>query len=297
MPPDVSVCLVTLNTRDYLRQCLVSLFENTHVELEVFVVDNASSDGTVEMLRQEFPGVQVIRNSANLGYTHPNNQALRRANGRYLMLLNPDTILHKGSVDALVAFMDGQPQAGICGPKILNSDGTFQEVCRRGVARPWNTISYFLRLHRLFPGDPRFGGYLLTHLDEDQTAEVDGLSGACMLIRREVVNQIGYLDEDYFAYQEDADYCFRAQAAGWKVMYYPAARVTHFGGKGGTRVQPYRSIYEWHRSYWLFYRKNLAQDYFFLFNGLYYALMGVKLLFSLGVNLFRREKFAGPRRG
>lgn len=117
-----------------------------------------------------------------------------------------------------------------------------------------------------------------------------------MLIRRQVVDQIGYLDERFFAYQEDADYCFQARRAGWQVYYLPTAQVTHFGGEGGSRVQPYRSIYAWHRSYWLYYRKNLASDYFFLFNWAFYLAMLVKLLLALLANLFRPVKTAGRQR-
>ncbi len=118
-----------------------------------------------------------------------------------------------------------------------------------------------------------------------------------MLIRREVVEKIGYMDERFFAYQEDADYCFQAQRAGWQIYYHPAAQIIHFGGQGGSRFQPYRSIFAWHRSYYLYYRKNLAKDYFFLFNWIYYVLMALKLGLSLLRNLLRKEKHAGPRRG
>jgi GT2 family glycosyltransferase len=141
------------------------------------------------------------------------------------------------------------------------------------------------------------GEYLMTYMDEDETHPAASLSGSCMLIRREVIDQIGYLDERFFAYQEDADYCFRAREAGWEVYYVPAAQIVHFGGQGGSRVHPYRSIIEWHKSYYRYYRKHLAQDYFFLFNGLYYAAMGLKLGLALLVNFLRKEKFAGPRRG
>ena len=117
-----------------------------------------------------------------------------------------------------------------------------------------------------------------------------------MLIRRQVIEGVGLFDERFFAYQEDADYCFQVNQAGWKVVYLPAAHIIHFGGQGGSRVQPFRSILAWHRSYYLYYRKNLAKDYFFLFNWFYYFLMGLKLVFALLANLFRSEKYAGPRR-
>jgi GT2 family glycosyltransferase len=148
----------------------------------------------------------------------------------------------------------------------------------------------------LFPKSKVFGGYLLNYLDENETHAVDGVSGSCMLIRRQLIDQIGYFDERFFAYQEDADYSFQAQKAGWKIVYLPKAQIIHFGGQGGSRVQPYRSIYEWHRSYYLYYRKNLAKDYLFLFNWFYYLLMGLKLVLSLIVNAIRTDKYAGPRR-
>lgn len=294
----ISVCIVSLNAREYLRDCLHSLQKNsTGLELEIIVVDNASTDRTQGMLATEFPQVILIQNPANLGFTRPTNQAMRRGTGSYFLWLNPDTVVHQDAIHRMAAFMEAHPEAGICGPKILNRDGTLQAACRRGVARPWNTISYFLGLHLLFPKSRRFGGYLLNYLDENETAEVDGVSGSCMLVRRTMAEQIGYLDERYFAYQEDADFCFQAKKAGWKVYYFPEAQITHFGGLGGSRAQPYKSIYEWHRSYWMYYRKNLAADYFFLFNWLYYGAMALKLAVTLLANFLRAEKYAGPRRG
>ena len=213
-----------------------------------------------------------------------------------MLLLNPDTIVLPGAINELVAYVESNPDVGICGPKVLNRDGSLQKACRRGVSRPWAAFSYFSGLSSLFPHSKFFGGYLLNYLAEDETQEVDGISGSCMLIRRQVSEQIGYLDERFFAYQEDADYCFQAKKSGWKVVYLPTAEVIHFGGQGGSRVQPYRSTYEWHRSYYLYYRKNLARDYFFLFNWFYYLLMGLKLIFALTANALRTNKFAGPRR-
>ncbi|GAB4495025.1 MAG: hypothetical protein OHK0052_01510 [Anaerolineales bacterium] len=293
----LSICIVSLNARDYLRACIHSI--ETHPPAsprEIIVVDNGSTDGTREMLAAEFPQIQVIRNDENLGYTRPNNQAMRIAKGD-ILLLNPDTLVHPGAFDTLLRFLEQHPQVGICGPKILNRDGTLQKPCRRGVSRPWAVFSYFSGLATLFPKNPLFTGYLLTHLPEDEIAQVDGVSGACMLIRRAVYDQIGGFDERFFAYQEDADYCFQAQKAGWQVFYVPQAQVTHYGGMGGSRTQPYRSIIEWHRSYYLYYRKNLAHEYFFVFNWFYYSLMLFKLVLSLLTNSLRRTRYAGPRRG
>lgn len=295
--PKLSICIVTFQAGNYLRECLRSIYTNPpEGDFEILVVDNNSTDGTLEMLSTEFADVRVIRNPANLGFTAPMNQALRQAIGHYLLLLNPDTRIHPEAFNRLISFMETHPQVGICGPKVLNTDGSLQEPCRRGESRPWAVLSYFLGLNRLFPHSKLFGGYLMNFMDEDQTHAVAGVSGSCMLVRREVIAQIGYLDERFFAYQEDADYCFRARQAGWQVYYVPEAHVTHYGGQGGSRVQPYRAIFEWHRSYWLYYRKNLAADYFFLFNWLYYLAMAVKLALALLSNLLRSEKQAGRQK-
>lgn len=293
----LSVCVLTYQARKWLQECLESLYQNTSLSpIEIIVVDNGSTDGVRDMLEVEFPKVKFIGNDCNLGYTKSMNQALRKTEGQYLVQLNPDTLILPKALDRLVNFMDEHPQAGICGPKVLNPDESFQKQCRRGEPRPLAIISYFFKLSKLFPNDKRFGEYLLEYEDEDQTLEVAAVSGSCMLIRREVIDQIGYLDEDFFAYQEDTDYCTRARKAGWKVFYVPDSQIIHYGGRGGSRVQPFRSIIEWHRSYLVYYRKHLARDYFFLFNWFYYFIMSLKLAISLTINLFRQERYAGPKR-
>jgi GT2 family glycosyltransferase len=318
---DLSICIVTLNASAYLRNCLRSISDQfsrlnwvdaepitstqpvdlpvpnqARLDYELIIVDNGSSDDTVPMLHSEYPAARLILNGKNDGFARPLNLALHQAQGKYLLVLNPDTIILPGAITELVQYMESHPKAGICGPKVLNRDGSLQKACRRGVSRPWAAFSYFSGLSSLFPHSKCFGGYLLNYLDENTTHEVDGVSGSCMLISRYLVEQIGFFDEIFFAYQEDADYCFQAQKAGWKIIYLPTAQIIHFGGQGGSRVQPYRSIYEWHRSYYLYYRKNLSRDYFFLFNWIYYFLMGLKLVLSLAANAFRSDKFAGPRR-
>ena len=296
--PEISICIVTYKARDYLRECLRSIEDNTlRVQYEVIVVDNGSQDGTIEFLEEEYPTVGIVRNEVNAGFTRPMNQALKISSGRYLLQLNPDTEVLPDALDKLVAFMDEHPEVGICGPKVLNRDQTLQKSCRRGESRPWAVLSHFLGLAKLFPDKKIFGEYQLTYIDEEEVHQVAGVAGSCMLIRRDVINHIGYLDERFFAYQEDADFCFRARETGWKIYYYPKAQIIHYGGQGGSRVHPYRSIYEWHRSYWLYYRKNLAKDYFFLFNWFYYTIMLIKLVITLFVSAIRSEKFAGPRRG
>lgn len=293
----LSICIVSYKASALLKECLSSIYQNQPaVPFEVIVVDNHSDDGTLEMLRSCFPQVKALELPANQGYTRPMNDALKAANGRYLVQLNPDTLILPGALERLVSFMDSHPEAGICTPKVLNRDGTLQKQCRRSAARPWDAFTYFSGLAKRYPRSRRFAGYLMTYLDENEINEVEAVSGSCMVIRREVIDDIGYLDELFFAYQEDADFCFRARQAGWRIYYVPDAQIIHYGGQGGSKVEVYRSIYEWHRSYYLYYRKHLARDYFFLFNWLYYALMGIKLGLTIAVTMLRKEKYAGTRK-
>jgi GT2 family glycosyltransferase len=297
-PITLSICLVGINARDYLKACLECIRASHFKEApQVIYVDNGSTDDSLAMLSAEFPEVQQIRNDHNTGYTFPNNQAIRQSQGEYVLLLNADTVFPPETLPGLLEFMQTHPEVGVCGPKLLNRDGSFQLHCKRGEARPLEVIAYFSGLSRMFPQNPVLGGYLQTHLDENVTQPVPAISGACMLIRRKVIDVIGGLDEDYFAYQEDTDFCVRARKAGWKVFYVPTVQMTHFGGQSGSRVQPFHAIYTWHRSYFIYYRKHLARDYFFLFNWFYYGLMAGKLLLALLTNLVRKERFPGPRRG
>jgi GT2 family glycosyltransferase len=292
----LSICIVTYQSKIVLKDCLRSIFENTNLKFEVIVVDNGSTDNVIQMLEDEFPLVHITRNEKNEGYTIPMNQAMRKAQGQFLLQINPDTIVLPESLDKLVSFMKENPNIGICGPKVLNADLTLQRQCRRGEPTPWAVITYFLGLWKLFPKSKIFGQYLLNYIDEDIIHTVDGVSGSCMLIRREVIDHIGYLDERFFAYQEDADFCYRARQAGWKIYYMPEAEIIHFGGIGGSRVEPYRSIIAWHKSYFLYYQKNLANRYLFLINWIFYLLMLMKLLTTLLINSMRKEKIAGPPR-
>ena len=294
---DLGICILTLKSKEKVLACLTSLFKNTHeIDLDVIVVDNHSQDGTVEAIRSQFPNVRLLVNEANLGYSKAVNQGLKALDARYYVLLNPDTIVLDQAFNHLVKFMDENPEVGICSPKVLNRDGSVQYQARRGEARPWHVVSYFLGLPRLFPKDPRFSGYLLTHLDNDKVTEVHGVSGSCMMIRKTVIDQVGYLDERYFAYQEDADYCFQARLAGWKIYYVPQAEVIHYGGQGGSSINPYFSSYHWHRSYFLYYQKNLAKDYPFWFHPFYYLAMLLKLLIALIGLIFGKEKVVGTRK-
>lgn len=278
----VSVCIVTLNASKYLHHCLTLLEQSQDAEIEqIIVVDNRSNDNTVKMIHEKHSSVILIQNNRNEGYTIPMNRAMKEADGEYLLILNPDAFVKPKAVAALANFLDLHPEVGIAGPKVLNVDGTFQKSCRRGVARPWNVISYFTGLAERFPDNSKYTGYHLSHLDENILNEVDGVSGSCMMIRRNLIDKIDCFDERFFAYQEDSDYCFRAKAAGWKIYYVPEAEVIHDAGRGGSAAYKYRSLFEWHRSYYLLYKKHFSADYFPLVNGLFYSAMLGKLLMKV----------------
>lgn len=295
---DISFVIVSLNTGEYLRNCLESLITSLDqsLQFEIIVVDNGSSDSTIEMLNKNFPQINLIKNETNLGYTKAMNMGLEISQGNYLVQLNPDVIIYPETFQKILSYLNQNTDVGICTPKVINSDGTLQKQCHRSFARPWDVITYFLGLDRLFPNSRLFGRYLLTYLPEDAISDVDAVSGSCMIIRKEVIRDIGILDERFFAYQEDTDFCFRAKKKHWRVIYFPGAVVKHFGGKGGSLEQPFKAIFAWHKSYFLYYKKHLAAEYFFLINWFMYFAMGIKLFLAYIRFLLITEKVIGSKK-
>lgn len=295
---DLSINIVTFNSLEPLKSCIESLIFSigTELDYEIIIIDNASADGTLQYVELNYPQVFLIKNKTNLGYTKAMNQGLHASKGNYLVQLNPDVIVNPKTFQMLVKWMDENRDVGISIPKVLNQDGSLQKQCRRSFARPLEVISYFLKLDRIFPNHRVIGNYVKSYLPEDEISEVDAVSGSCMMIRREVIDEIGFLDERFFAYQEDTDFCFRAKKTGWKVFYLPFAQVVHLGGRGGSGSNFLKGIYEWHRSYFLYYRKNLAQDYFILVNWFMYLMVGVKLFFAMIGALFAKEKIVGTKK-
>ena len=286
---DVTICIPTRQARQLLCACLQSLASQpADLACEVIVVDNNSRDGTVEMIRQEFPAVKLICNDHNAGFTRPANQALRLARGRYALLLNSDTEVPAGAIARLVKFADTHPEAGICGPRVVFPDGTLQKQCRRNFGTPWSAFCYQIGLGRLFPGSRLFDSYLASTAIENRTHPVAAVSGSCMLIRKELMDAIGLLDETYFAYWEDSDYCYRAYEAGWKVFYVHESEIVHHSGKGGSHVEPFRTAYHWHRSHFIFYRKYLSRHHFFLVNLIYYLMILLRLAFKLFLTALKK---------
>lgn len=287
---DLSICILTLNARGYLEGCLRSIVAHTRgLTYEILVADNGSSDDTLELLASDFPQVKVMPMGSNLGFTKPVNHMLRAAVGDFLLVLNPDTYLEEDCFGPQLQFLRTHEDVGISIPKVLNADGTLQRQSRRGEGRMIEALGYHLKLNKLFPKHKGLNGYLMPWLGEDEIGEVKAVSGSCMFISRRCWEAVGDFDEKIFAYQEDSDYCLRARKLGWKVMYVPISRITHFGGQGGSGAQPARTIREWHRSYFYYYRKHFAKDTFFLVNWLFYLMMGGRYLLASASNLLKRK--------
>ena len=250
-PVDVSVVIVTYNVREFLEQALESVQRaSAGLTVETWVVDNDSADGTADMVRTRFPDVHLIANEENIGFARANNQALREAEGRYALVLNPDTILQEDTLRELVGFMDARPDTGAAGCRILNPDGTFAPESRRAFPTPAVAFFRLTGLSRLLPHSPTFGRYNLTYLPQDEVCEVDALSGSCMMVRREAIlddaasgdgappeasgaerGAAGLFDEAFFMYGEDLDWCYRIQQAGWAIRYTPATQIVHYKGE------------------------------------------------------------------
>jgi GT2 family glycosyltransferase len=228
MPPDLTVSVISADNLELLLPCLHSIFESTHrVSLEVYLVDNASTDGTAAAVQAAFPQVHILRNEARLGFSTNNNLVLRRGHGRYLMLLNDDTLVLDGALDRLVEFLDGHPQAGAAGSFLLNPDGSFQPAFAR-FPHPileglWPIASWS---HHFFR-------------KRDRPFEVDSVCGAAMVVRRETAGEVGILDTAFDPiYSEEVDWCYRIKQAGWKIYTLPDARVIHYGSQTMNRIVP-----------------------------------------------------------
>ena len=285
----ISICIVNLNAKKYLGTCLNSISRAVGIDTyEIIIVDNNSKDGSPHFIKTNYPKVKLLSNFRNEGYTRAINSAIRVSKGDFLVILNPDSVLEKKSIDTLVKFFSFDHNIGIVGPKVVSDDGSFQQSCRRGLARPGAVFSYFLGLAKRYPKNKKFTGYHLNHLDENHIHEVDGVSGSCMVISRKTIKEVGYFDERYFAYQEDSDYCIRAKNQGFKVFYNPNSVVKHTGGEGGSNSVPMKAIFEWHRSYYRYYFKHFSDDYSLIFNIFYSIVMMGKLIFAEGKYLVRK---------
>jgi GT2 family glycosyltransferase len=230
---DLSIIVVNYNVRELLRQCLQSLRAASNEQqatVEIFVVDNASSDGSVEMVRREFPEVRVITSKENLGFAKANNLAIREASGRYLLFLNPDTVVPEETLPEMIRFMDENPAVGVATCLVELTAGGTDPDCHRGFPTPWASFCFFTKLEKVFPRSRLFGQYHQTWKDFSKTHEIDSCCGAFMMVRRKAMDAVGILDEDFFFYGEDLDWCYRFKEKGWRVMFYPGVKIIHHKG-------------------------------------------------------------------
>ena len=291
---DLGIVIVNYNVRDLLRDCLASVYDSRgDIAFDVCVVDNDSQDGRADMVADEFPQVRLIR-AENNGYAASNNLGLREfgfgddrsepgaagasASGtgcpRFVLLLNPDTILPPAALADMLRFMEEHPRAGVAGPRLVRADGSLDWACRRSFPTPEVAAYRFSGLSRLFPNSPRFGRYNLTYLSPDLTTEVDSVVGAFMLIRGEALVEVGLLDEQFFMYAEDLDLCYRIKQRGWEVWYNSAVTVLHYKGQSSRQRSKFANA-KFYETMRLFHDKHFREQSPFLVNWLIYAGVGL----------------------
>lgn len=271
---DLSIIIVNWNTQELLAGCLNSIYAHEpDVLFEILVVDNASSDGSVAMVQGHYPSVQIITNQTNAGFAKANNQAIKLSKGRYVLLLNSDTVVSPGSLDTMVHFLNEQPKAAAVAPKLVNPDGSFQA----SYADFPTLLSEFLLITGLArrvigPHAPS-----PTPTAGEVARSVDWVAGAAILVRRSVIDEIGGLDEGYFLYSEETDWCWRMQQAGWQVWYLPDVQITHIGGASSSKrsQESYVNLY---MSKLLFFKKSYGMSYAWILRVLFLAVAAAKLV-------------------
>lgn len=286
---DVTIVIVSYNVADLLQECIVSVKEETTCEYEIIVVDNNSVDNSVEMVKANHPDVKLIQNMNNIGFAKANNQAFREAKGRYIFMLNPDTIILEKAVDDLVKFMDEHADAGACGPKVLNPDGSLQPSCHHFPTILMRLIEH-TRLRHKYPKSKVFGKEYMTYWNYHEIKEVDWITGCSLMLRKTVLDQIGTLDENYFMYTEEMDICYRLNKAGWKVMFYPFVSIIHYWGKSSLDQKEEKQPSDASTKYlfktkYYFFKKNYGYAYFTLLRTIDLIFYGMVLT----KNIFRRD--------
>lgn len=277
---ELSVIVVSWNTSALLETCLSKLREEIkNIDAEVFVVDNASADGSADMVARAHPWVSLTANDTNRGFAAANNQALVHATGNYILLLNPDTEVQPGSITGLLQFLKAHPRAAVVAPQLINSDGTVQRSCRQFPTFV-GMLFELCGMSKLFPDDKRFGQYKMLDFDHDVEREVDQPEGAALLVRKEVFDSVGSLDEGYFMLFEEVDWCYRIKQAGWQIWFTPTCKVIHHYGQSIKQVKV-RMIMSSHKGLYRFWRKHYCGSNFCLAPLAYSGLMmlaGLRIL-------------------
>ena len=285
---DLTIVIVNYNTEKLTLECIASVYKS-HLPytFEIFVVDNHSSDNSVESIKKHYPKVKLIENQENVGFSKANNQAIRQAQGRYVLLLNSDTILKENTLAVMTRYMDSHLDVGAAGCEVLLPTGELDKACHRGFPTPQASLYYMLGLAKKYPSNPKYNSYHKSYLNMKEIHEIDCLVGAFMLVRKETIEQIGMLDEAFFMYGEDIDWCYRIKEAGWKIIYNPTVSIIHYKG-ASSRKKPFKIVYEFHRAMYLFHKKHYAKKYSTFVNYLVYTGIGAKFSLELVKNKIKK---------
>ncbi len=281
----LSVIFVNWKTPDLTRNAVVSVYKETAgFDFEVIVVDNNSGDGSVEMIKKEFPQATLIANNDNRGFGKANNQGLKIAKGEYLMFLNTDVIVLDGALNKLVSYLDQHADVMMVGPRLLNKDLTFQHACRRMLPNPTNSFFHLFGLTKIFKNNKHVNEYKQYASDPEVTGPSEALSGAAMMFRRQVYAEIGCFDEAFFMYGEDLDFCKRVLDRGWKTVYVSGAKIIHFGGQSSGKRRT-KSLINFYEAMWIYYKKHFK--YNFLINLLVWLGVQFRMAVALSMNIFK----------
>lgn len=260
---DLSIIIVNYKTLELTSNCLDSIYEANMkgIDFEVIVVDNASEDGSIEAIEGHYPQVKIIKNTENLGFSKANNMGIRGSVADFILLLNSDTIVEGNTIGDALAFMKNHRHVGALGCKVLLESGVLDLACKRSFPTPTNGIYHSLKLDKRFPKSKRFGEYNLTFVNEDKICSVDCIMGAFMMVSRQAIDAVGLLDEDYFMYGEDVDWCYRIKKAGFQIIYYPKVRIFHYKKASGIGKRNPKTIEAFYDSMGIFYRKHYRGKY------------------------------------
>ncbi len=283
----LSIILVNWKTPDLTRNALASIYKETGgFNFEIIVVDNNSQDGSVEMIKREFPQVVLITNTDNLGFGKANNQALKIAKGDYIMFLNTDVVVLEGALNKLVHYLDQHQDVMMVGPRLLNKDLTFQHACRRRLPNPINSFFHLFGLTKIFKNSKLVNEYKQYDLSPDITGPAEALSGAAMMFRRRVYEEIGGFDERFFFYGEDLDFCKRVLDQGWKTVYVSEANIIHFGGQSSAKRRT-QSLHNFYQAMWLYYKKHFYKKYNIIFSLVVWLGIKLRMAIALTVNCLK----------
>lgn len=287
VPPEISIIIVSWNAQRFLKECLESLSHGINRSCEVIVVDNGSTDGSPELVTRRFPWAILLQTGANLGFSKANNMGIRRSRGQYVALVNSDVNVFPGCIDRLAEFLDVNPRVGMVGPRIMYGDRRQQSSCRR-FPNLWNNVCEVLYLNRLFPRSELFGGEHMFFFSYDRTREVEVLVGCFIVARREAIEEFGVLDETFWMYGEDLDWCRRCSVSGWKVMFFPDAEAIHYCG-GSSANDPGRFTLAQLDARLRLWTKHRSRVENCGVRGLIAVQCGVRLLAAIAKAVFRRS--------